>query len=72
MTEGLIERINQLARKAKSEGLTKAEEEERAKLRKQYLAEFRKGMEQNIMNNLYVMDKDGNKHKVVKKSDRLI
>jgi uncharacterized protein YnzC (UPF0291/DUF896 family) len=67
MTAGLVERINELAHKAKTVGLTGDEVEERAKLRKQYLKEFRAGMEQNIMSNLYVVDSEGNKRKVEKK-----
>lgn len=36
-----IERINELARKSKSEGLTPEEKEEQAQLRKEYLGKFR-------------------------------
>ena len=64
MREGLVKRINELAAKAKSEGLTAAEEKERAELRAEYLREFRAGFEQNILSNLYVVDEKGNKTKV--------
>lgn len=67
MDEKLINRINELAKKNKTIGLTKEEEEERARLRVEYLKEFRKGMEQNIMSNLYIVDEKGNKKKVTKK-----
>ena len=40
-----ILRINELAKKSKTIGLTAAESEEQKALRQQYLAEFRKGME---------------------------
>ena len=40
-----IERINELAKKKKTLGLTPAEVEEQAALRQEYLREFRKGME---------------------------
>jgi len=40
-----ILRINELAKKSKTIGLTAAEAEEQKALRQQYLAEFRKGME---------------------------
>lgn len=70
MEEKLINRINELARKNKTVGLTKEEEEERAKLRVEYLKEFRKGMEHNIMSNLYIVDEKGNKKKVTKKNDK--
>ena len=45
MEHAKIERINELARKKKTEGLTPAEVEEQAALRREYLQEFRKGME---------------------------
>ena len=63
MDPKLIERINELARKAKTEGLTEEETQERAKLRAQYLAEFRQGMKKTL-DNVYVMDEKGNKTKL--------
>ena len=36
-----IDRINHLAKKSKQEGLTEAEKEEQAVLRKEYIREFR-------------------------------
>ena len=66
MTEELLSRINELARKSRSEGLTEAEKAEQAELRQQYIKGFRQGFE-NTMNNVYIMDKDGNKKKVEKK-----
>ena len=66
MTEELIERINFLSRKSKSEGLTEEEQNEQAKLRKEYIRQFRQGM-LNTLDNVYVMDKDGNKKKIEKK-----
>ena len=41
ITNEQIERINELARKHKAEGLTEAETEERAKLRRIYLDSVR-------------------------------
>ena len=48
ITKELIERINQLARKARSEGLSPEEKEEQQELRKIYLAEFRKNFKAQL------------------------
>ena len=46
--EKLLKRINELAHKNKEEGLTEAETKEPAKLRKEYLKNFREAMRSNI------------------------
>ena len=66
----LVKRINELAHKNKTQGLTDEELKERDVLRKEYIAEFKKGMKKNIMDNLYIMDKDGNKVKVEPKNKK--
>ncbi|KRN29620.1 hypothetical protein IV38_GL000507 [Lactobacillus selangorensis] len=54
-----LDRINALAKKAKTtEGLTNDEKKEQAKLRKEYLADFRAGFKQQI-EDLRVFDKNG-------------
>lgn len=63
-----VERINQLARKAKAEGLTEEEKAEQAKLRGEYLAEWREGLQQTL-DNTYVVDESGVKRKIQKKPD---
>lgn len=67
MKPELIARINALAAKARTEGLTPEETAERSALREEYLKEFRAGFKHNILDNLYVMDENGNKVKVEKK-----
>ena len=67
----LIKRINELAKKSKEVGLTDEEKSEQAKLRARYIKAFRQGFE-NTMSGVYIMDKDGNKKKVEKKSDKYI
>ncbi len=68
MTEELLKRINFLARKSKTEGLTPEEKEEQAALRAQYIKEFRQGME-NTLGNVYIVDAEGNKQKVRRKGE---
>lgn len=55
----LIKRINELANKAKSEGLNEAEKEEQARLRQEYIKNFR-GSFKNTLMNLKVLDPLGN------------
>ena len=62
----LIERINALAKKSREEGLSQEEKKEQAKLRQQYIAGFRQGLK-NTLENVYIMDEDGNKKKVERK-----
>ncbi|MCI6869386.1 MAG: DUF896 domain-containing protein [Selenomonadales bacterium] len=63
ITKELIERINQLARKQRSEGLTDEERAEQQKLRKSYLAGFRENMK-NVLDQIEIVDvppRDNNK-----------
>ncbi len=55
-----IDRINELARKQKAEGLTDAEREEQAALRAEYLADFRASFG-GILKNTVVQYPDGSK-----------
>lgn len=59
MEEKLIDRINALARKAKTEGLTDAEREEQAKLREEYRASFRRNLA-GILDHTTIVDEQGN------------
>ena len=66
MDQKQIDRINELARKAKSpEGLTKWEEEERAALRREYVDSVL-GSLRGQLDNTYIMDEKGQKHKLKK------
>ncbi|MCI9082190.1 MAG: DUF896 domain-containing protein [Lachnospiraceae bacterium] len=44
MEQSKIDRINELARRSKAEGLTEAEKKEQALLRKEYIANIRKNL----------------------------
>ena len=54
----MIERINELAKIAKTRQLTKEEEKERKELREQYIKNF-KNRFQNELNNVYIKNEDG-------------
>ena len=66
MEKRLVDRINQLARKQKAEGLTREELAEQASLRKDYLKDFRAGME-NTMDQIWIQNEDGVYEKLQKK-----
>ena len=68
MDKAQIERINELARKKKSVGLTPAELEEQAQLRAQYLREFRANMEETLKM-VRVEQEDGTYKPLVKKEN---
>ena len=56
-----IERINELARKKKEGSLTEAEKTEQARLRHEYLAEFRENMKA-MLDNTIIQEPDGTRH----------
>ena len=60
MEKEKIERINALAKKAKTEGLTDAERAEQALLRKEYIAEFRAQFT-GILDHTVIQYPDGSK-----------
>ncbi len=58
MNENSIARINELARKAKSVGLSPEEKEEQAKLRKEYIATIRMNLRSQL-DNIDIKEQDG-------------
>ena len=66
MDQKKIDRINELARKAKTEGLTEAETAERAALRREYVDSV-VGNLKGHLDNTYYVDEQGNKTKLGKK-----
>lgn len=63
-----IDRINELARKAKTEGLTEWEMEERSVLRRAYIDSVLGSLKSNL-DNTYIMDEKGKKKKLKKKGE---
>ncbi len=68
MDQAKIDRINFLAKKAKTEGLTEAETAEREQLRNEYRAAFRASLT-GIMDNTVIRRPDGSEEKVRRKPD---
>ncbi|MDF2838805.1 MAG: hypothetical protein K0S60_508 [Evtepia sp.] len=68
MTFEKIERLNELAWKHRTEGLTEEELDERAELRKEYLAAMRDSLEAHL-DNTYLIDENGEKQKLKKKDE---
>lgn len=58
MDEKMIERINVLARKSKSTGLTEEEKKEQARLRQEYIASIRMNLRSQL-DNIDVRESDG-------------
>ena len=65
LEQNLIQRINELAHKAKTSGLSPEEKKEQTRLRNQYRAEFRRNLADQL-EHTYVMDENGNKRKLGK------
>ncbi len=70
MTEERIARLNELARKKKTIGLTEEEKVEQAMLRQEYLAAIRASLTAQL-DNVYYVDDQGNEQKLKKKDEPL-
>ena len=66
MEKEKIERINELARKKKTQGLTEAEAAEQDALRREYLAGYRENMKA-MLDSIVIQEKDGSRHPLQKK-----
>ena len=63
MTQEKINRINELARKQKAEGLTEEELAEQKGLRREYIESFKNSLISQL-ENTYIVEPDGTKRKV--------
>lgn len=66
MTHEQVERINELARKKKAEGLTDAELAEQAALRRQYIDEFKANMK-DVLDHSVIERPDGTRTPLTRK-----
>ena len=66
MNQEKIDGINELSRLAKQRELTPAEQEERQKLRREYIDAFKASLVGQL-ESAYVVTPDGNKRKIEKK-----
>ena len=70
MEQTKIDRINELARKAKTpEGLTEAETAERAALRREYVDAVTGNLRAQL-DNTYIVDRHGNKRKLTPRGEK--
>lgn len=70
MEQSKLDRINELARKSRTEGLTPEETEEQQKLRSEYIASFRRSL-QATLDTVYVEEKNGEPVKLQRKTPPL-
>lgn len=68
MDQKQIDRINELARKAKTEGLTEWEEVERTALRREYIDSVLGNLKSQL-DHTYIVDEKGHKHKLKEKEE---
>lgn len=69
MEKHQIDRINELARKKKTVGLTQDELKEQEALRRQYILEFREGMRATL-DQVYIQQEDGSYKKLEQKAPK--
>ena len=67
MEKEKIDRINELARKRKAEGLTSEEQAEQETLRKEYITGFRNNL-QELLDSVVVQNPDGTRRRLQKKA----
>lgn len=66
MDQKKVDRINFLARKSKSEGLTEEEKAEQQVLRQEYIEDYRRSL-RGILDNTVIQRPDGTKEKLKSK-----
>ena len=67
MEQKKIDRINELARKQKSEGLSEEEKKEQFELRREYIEAYKRSLIEQL-DNIRFVEPDGSQHKIIPKS----
>lgn len=67
MEQKKIDRINELARKQRGEGLNEEEKQEQAQLRREYIDSYKRSLVAQL-ENTYIVDEKGNKEPLKKKN----
>jgi len=70
MDQNKINRINELARKSKTIGLTPAEKQEQQMLRNEYISQFRNNLK-STLDSIVIVDEKGNKRPLKQKTDTI-
>ncbi len=70
MNKQSIDRINELARKAKTAGLTEEEKAEQQRLRAEYIKAYRESLRQTL-DSMVIKEPDGSLHPLKKKDEPL-
>ena len=68
ITDEKVARINALARKARTEGLTEAENTEQAALRREYVEAVKQSLQANL-DNTFIQTPDGKRRRLERKGD---
>lgn len=68
ITDEKVARINALARKARTEGLTEAEKAEQAALRREYVEAVKQSLQANL-DNMFIQTPDGKRRRLERKGD---
>lgn len=66
MEQTKLDRINELARKAKTGSLTEAEQQEQQQLRREYIDAYKASLRAQL-DQMVVVDEQGNRRKIGKK-----
>lgn len=68
ITDAQVQRINELARKSRTEGLTEEEKAEQATLRRAYIDAVKASLESHL-ENTYIQESDGSETKLKRKDE---